>query len=93
MGELVEVVEIGQPGVSRQLAILQQARFVTMRPAGRRRLYSLRPEPFEELEAWMRAHRQTWESRLDRLGAALGGERGTDHGSPVEPAARRGARR
>ena len=32
VGELVAVVDIGQPGVSRQLSILEQARFVSMRP-------------------------------------------------------------
>ena len=92
VGELVDVVDIGQPGVSRQLAILEQARFVAMRPAGRRRMYSLRPEPFDELEAWMRVHRQTWEGRLDRLGAALG-DLESDHGRPVQPASGRGMRR
>lgn len=71
VGDLVGTVAIGQPGVSRQLAILQRANFVSMRPEGRRRLYSLRPEPFEELDGWMRTHRQAWERRLDRLGAAL----------------------
>ena len=71
VGELVDVVDIGQPGVSRQLAILQDARFVRVRPDGRRRLYSLRPERFRELDAWMDAYRDMWEARLDRFGAAL----------------------
>ena len=71
VGELVRAVDIGQPGVSRQLAILQEARFVTVRPEGRRRLYELRPEPFQDLEEWMHGYRSMWESRLDRFGAAL----------------------
>src|ERR1700681_178197 len=53
VGELVDVVDIGQPGVSRQLGILEDARFVVVRPEGRRRLYALRPEPFRELDDWM----------------------------------------
>jgi DNA-binding transcriptional ArsR family regulator len=69
--ELVEAVDIGQPGVSRQLAILEEARFVRMRPDGRRRLYALRPEPFRELDDWMRRYRDLWEARLDKLGAEL----------------------
>src|SRR5256886_16845658 len=69
--ELVDVVDIGPPGVSRQLAILQDARFVVVRPEGRRRLYTLRPEPFQELDEWMRGYRLMWESRLERLDAAL----------------------
>lgn len=71
VGELVAMVEIGQPGVSRQLAILQDARFVAVRPDGRRRLYALQPEPFQELDEWMSGYRAMWEARLDRFTAAL----------------------
>ena len=71
VGELVDLVEIGQPGVSRQLAILEAARFVVVRPEGRRRLYALRPEPFKELDQWMEGYRAMWEARLDRFGDAL----------------------
>jgi len=71
VGELVEIVDIGQPGVSRQLAILEDANFVVVRPEGRRRLYALRPDPFWELNEWMTAYRGVWESRLDRLGVEL----------------------
>jgi len=71
VGELVEVADIGQPGVSRQLAILQDAQFVVVRPEGRRRLYALRPEPFRELDEWMQGYRAMWEARLDRFAAEL----------------------
>lgn len=71
VGELVKVVDIGQSGVSRQLAILQDARFVVVRPDGRRRLYALRPEPFQELDEWLRGYRAMWEARLDRFASEL----------------------
>jgi DNA-binding transcriptional ArsR family regulator len=71
VGELVQAVDIGQPGVSRQLAILEDAEFVTVRPDGRRRLYSLRPEPFAELSQFVTAYRAIWEGRLDRFAAEL----------------------
>ena len=71
VGELVEQVDIGQPGVSRQLAILEDARFVAVRPQGRRRLYALREEPFRELDGWMEGYRAIWEARLDRLDSEL----------------------
>ena len=71
VGELVDLVDIGQPGVSRQLAILQDAQFVVVRPEGRRRLYALRPDPFRELDQWMEGYRDMWESRLDRFAAEL----------------------
>src|SRR6267143_4456821 len=71
VSELVGAVDIGQPGVSRQLAIMQEAQFVVVRPEGRRRLYALRPEPFQELDDWMMGYRAMWEARLDRFAAEL----------------------
>ena len=71
VNELVELVDIGQPGVSRQLAILEDAQFVVVRPEGRRRLYALRPEPFRELSQFVTSYRAIWEGRLDRFAAEL----------------------
>ena len=71
VGELVEVVDIGQPGVSRQLAILEDAQFVVVRPEGRRRLYALRPDPFQELSQFVTGYTAIWEGRLDRFAAEL----------------------
>ncbi|WP_394841046.1 ArsR/SmtB family transcription factor [Pendulispora brunnea] len=47
--------------MSRHLRILHEAGFVAMRPDGQRRLYSLRPEPFRELDAWLAQYRGLWE--------------------------------
>lgn len=71
VSELVARVAIEQSGVSRHLRILNEAGFVAVRPDGQRRLYSLRPEPFHELEEWIDVYRHLWEKRLDRFGRAL----------------------
>lgn len=71
VGDLVRAVDIDQSGVSRHLRILSEAGFVTMRPDGARRLYSLRPEPFKAIDDWVRFYRKLWEGRLDRFDAAL----------------------
>ena len=71
VNQLVEVVDIGQPGVSRQLQILEDANFVVVRPQGRQRFYALRPEPFEELSKFVTTYRAIWEGRLDRIAAEL----------------------
>jgi DNA-binding transcriptional ArsR family regulator len=71
VGDVVQKAGVHQSGVSRHLRILHEAGFVSVRPDGQRRLYSLRPEPFRELEAWLANYRQLWEARLDRFGAAL----------------------
>jgi DNA-binding transcriptional ArsR family regulator len=71
VSDLVARLDIHQSGVSRHLRILEETRFVRVRPEGQRRLYSLRPERFHELEAWVSRYRALWEGRLDALGAAL----------------------
>ena len=71
VNDLVDRVDIHQSGVSRHLRILQQAGFVSVRPDGPQRLYSLRPEPFRELDTWLGQYRNLWEARLDRFAAAL----------------------
>ncbi|HET6332059.1 MAG TPA: metalloregulator ArsR/SmtB family transcription factor [Polyangiales bacterium] len=71
VNDIVAAVEIDQSGVSRHLRILSEAGFVQVRPAGSQRLYSLRAEPFRELEAWVTGYRSLWEQRLDRFAEAL----------------------
>jgi DNA-binding transcriptional ArsR family regulator len=71
VNDLVERVDIQQSGVSRHLGILARAGFVSVRPEGQKRFYSLRAEPFQEIDQWVAQFRATWEARLDRFDAAL----------------------
>ena len=77
VNDIVASMDIHQSGVSRHLRILSEAGIVQMRPDGQRRLYSLRRQAFDELEAWVAAYRRHWEKRLDRFGAALKKRRAT----------------
>jgi DNA-binding transcriptional ArsR family regulator len=71
VGDIVERAGIHQSGVSRHLRILNESGFVNVRPDGQKRLYSLKPEPFREMDDWLSPYRELWEKRLDRLGDAL----------------------
>ena len=71
VNDIVGRLDIHQSGVSRHLRILSDAGFVQVRPDGPRRLYSLRAEPFRELDAWLTGYRSLWEARLDRFAEAL----------------------
>lgn len=71
VSDLVKKVDVNQPGVSKQLRVLHDAGFVSVRPDRQRRLYSLRTEPFRKLDAWIEDYRELWEGRLDRLAAQL----------------------
>ena len=81
VGDLVERAGVHQSGVSRHLRILSESGFVSMRPDGQRRLYSLEPGPFRELEDWLDQYRKLWVARLDRFEAALEKRQRTDEKS------------
>src|SRR5215831_12823784 len=71
VNDITDNVDIHQSGVSRHLRILHETGFVQVRPDGQRRYYSLRPEPFREIEAWLAGYRTFWEARLDKFEEAL----------------------
>ncbi|MFV8752294.1 ArsR/SmtB family transcription factor [Nannocystaceae bacterium ST9] len=71
VNDIVARVDIQQSGVSRHLRILHDAGFVQVRSEGPKRLYSLCPEPFHELDAWVAGYRRLWEGRLDKFAEAL----------------------
>lgn len=66
-GELVERLDLSQPGVSKHLKVLREVGLVEVRPQGKRRFYALRPEPLEEITEWLEPYRMLWSARLDRL--------------------------
>lgn len=67
VGELVERLELSQPGVSKHLRVLRDAGLVVVTPHGKRRLYGLRPQPLADVDAWLAPYRALWSSRLDAL--------------------------
>jgi DNA-binding transcriptional ArsR family regulator len=67
VGELVERLDLSQPGVSKHLRVLREAGLVSVRPEGRRRWYGLRPEPLADLDEWLAPYREFWGGRLDAL--------------------------
>lgn len=70
-GELGAKLELSQPGTSRHLRILREAGFVESRPRAQQRIYSLKPERFDELADWLSGIRALWSGQLDALGEFL----------------------
>jgi DNA-binding transcriptional ArsR family regulator len=66
-GELADALPIARPGVSRHLRVLREAGLVDVRQEAQRRIYSLRPEPMAEVDAWLGDYRALWQTRLDAL--------------------------
>jgi DNA-binding transcriptional ArsR family regulator len=67
VGELTDLLEISQPGVSKHLRMLRKVGLVRVRKDAQRRWYELRPEPLAELDAWLSSYRHLWDNRFDRL--------------------------
>ena len=60
--------------VSKHVRVLERARLVRRRRAGREHLLSLDPKPLDEAAAWLDTQRATWTARLDALDAMLAAE-------------------
>src|SRR5258707_11621668 len=67
VGQITQRLGLPQPQVSKHLKVLSQAAIVEVQPQANRRIYQLRREPFQELEAWLHSFRRLWEERFDRL--------------------------
>lgn len=74
-GDLTVIIQqefgITQPAVSQHLRVLRDNGFVTVRPEGARRLYSVSPDPLREVDEWLERYRQFWTRHLDALGTEL----------------------
>ena len=55
------------PSLMKHIRILETSGLVSSAKHGRVRTCSVQTEALATLEVWLAAHRETWESRLDRL--------------------------
>lgn len=67
VGDIVEHIGMNQPGVSRHLKVLREAGLVAVRRDAQRRIYRVRTEPLQDLDAWLEPYRAEWSGRLDAL--------------------------
>ncbi len=67
VGEIERQLRMSQPTVSKHLRVLRDAGFVESTVAAQRRLYRLRPEPLQELDAWLAQFRRFWSVHVDAL--------------------------
>ena len=67
VGELVDVLGVSQPAVSKHLRVLREAGLVTARSDAQRRFYRLRPEPLRAIDEWLAPYRRLWSASLDAL--------------------------
>jgi DNA-binding transcriptional ArsR family regulator len=71
VGDMVSQLGLRQPQVSKHLRVLSEAGLVDVRVDAQRRIYALRPTPFQELEVWLEKYRRLWEGNFQRLDVLL----------------------
>ena len=67
VGEIERQLRMPQPTVSKHLRVLREAGFVESTVDAQRRLYRLKPEPFQKVDAWLDQFRRFWSAHVDAL--------------------------
>ncbi|HEY3006419.1 MAG TPA: metalloregulator ArsR/SmtB family transcription factor [Kribbellaceae bacterium] len=69
--ELVDLLGLAQPQVSKHLRVLREVGAVEVRDAGRQRLYRLNGVALKPIHDWVKDFERTWTERFDRMDAVL----------------------
>ena len=67
VGQIERQLRMPQPTVSKHLRVLREAGFVESTVDAQRRLYRLKPEPLQEVDAWLAPFRRFWSAHVDAL--------------------------
>lgn len=67
VGEIERRLRMSQPTVSKHLRVLREAGFVESTVDAQRRLYRLKPNPLQEVDAWLAPFRRFWSAHVDSL--------------------------
>ncbi len=71
VNDLVAVLELAQPQVSKHLRVLREVGAVAVRDEGRQRLYRLNGHALKPIHDWVSKYERTWEARFSRMDAVL----------------------
>jgi DNA-binding transcriptional ArsR family regulator len=67
VGEIERQLRMSQPSVSKHLRVLRESGFVESTVDAQRRLYRLKPEPLQQIDAWLAQFRRFWSAHVDAL--------------------------
>jgi len=67
VGEIERQLRMSQPAVSKHLRVLRDAGFVEATVDAQRRLYRLKPKPFQQVDDWLAQFRRFWSAHVDAL--------------------------
>jgi DNA-binding transcriptional ArsR family regulator len=84
VGEIERQLHMPQPTVSKHLRVLREAGFVESTVDAQRRLYRLKPQPFQEMDAWLAQFRRFWSAHVDALERHLDRMAAIDQSRPTK---------
>jgi DNA-binding transcriptional ArsR family regulator len=71
VNDVVQLLGLSQPQVSKHLRVLREVGAVDVREDGRQRFYRLNGEALRPIHDWVKAYEQTWSDRFDLLDGVL----------------------
>jgi DNA-binding transcriptional ArsR family regulator len=71
VNDLVGLLGMSQPLVSKHLRVLREVGAVEVRDEGRRRVYRLNGRALRPIHDWVKGYERFWSERLDRLDDVL----------------------
>ena len=71
VNDLVELLGLAQPQVSKHLRVLREVGAVDVREVGRQRLYRLNGHALKPIHDWVKGYERTWSERFDELDLVL----------------------
>ena len=71
VNDLVVLLGLAQPQVSKHLRVLREVGLVDVREEGRQRMYRLNGQPLKRIHDWVKDYERTWEERFEALDELL----------------------
>jgi DNA-binding transcriptional ArsR family regulator len=71
VNDLVRVLGVAQPQVSKHLRVLREVGVVSVREEGRQRMYRLNGQALKPIHDWVSNYERTWSERFDGMDDVL----------------------
>ena len=81
VNDLVTLVDLPQPQVSKHLKVLREVGLVDVRQEGRERFYRLDAKSLKPIHDWVKDYERMWNERFDALDEVVRGLKAKEEGS------------
>jgi DNA-binding transcriptional ArsR family regulator len=71
VNDLVDLLGVAQPQVSKHLRVLREVGLVDVREEGRQRMYRLNGRSLKPIHDWIKSYERTWNERYDAMDELL----------------------